>query len=166
MKCKIKNAGYFLLSMMILTGVLSAKGNDLYIYLANGTKQTIPVSDVQKLTFTETALSVEQTSGAMLTSSFDELAYFSLKKTSGSSAEGVNVLPVTIFPTLITDNASVTSATDILRLEVLDLQGRPLVQSNPGKSQVELSLASFPAGIYLLSITNETGITVKKIIKK
>lgn len=166
MKCKMKKAGYVLLCMMILSTVSSAKGDNLYVYLKDGSMQTFAVDDVQKLTFTESALVVNQAAGTSVDFPYSSLKFFSLKLFDDTGLDSESIPPVCVYPVLTSDKVTVVSATVISKMELYDLQGRRLLQLTPETVQAELSLVSYPTGLYLLHITNETGVSMNKIIKK
>ncbi len=166
MKCKVKKAGFLLLCGMMLLGISSAKSNNLYVYLTNGTKQSFSVETVQKLTFTDNALVINQTSGNPVNVSYANLRFFSLKEFSNSGVDTQTITPVNAFPSVAVDKVTLTSETNICSVGIYDLQGRKLLELAPNVQQTDIEVSTYPAGIYLLHISNEAGVTVKKIIKK
>jgi hypothetical protein len=72
---------------------------------------------------------------------------------------------VNVYPNPVQTDVVVTGDQPIIALSLYNIQGQQLLQLHPGVAQTTLSLAAYPAGIYLLQISTETGTAIKRIIK-
>jgi hypothetical protein len=156
----------FLLTALLLLGAMPVQSqSNLYVYKTDGSKETVSLDDLQKLTFTGTDLVINQVSGTPGSVAFSDLKFFSLKNftTTGIAEVSKHEESVNVW----SNNGIVTakSAQPITGVTVFDLQGRKLLQLHPGSQEINLPLAAYPAGVYLVQVANETGITTKKIIK-
>jgi hypothetical protein len=75
------------------------------------------------------------------------------------SPEKVNVY-------LAANELVIKDAQTIRGISLYDLRGQRLLQTAPASQEAVIQLNKYPAGIYIVQIIDETGITVKKIIKK
>jgi hypothetical protein len=75
--------------------------------------------------------------------------------------------PVTIniYPNPAVTDFTVKSTKTIFDLKLYNLQGQKLVQLYPKSLEINVPLSVYPAGLYLLQIVDESGITSKKISK-
>jgi hypothetical protein len=73
---------------------------------------------------------------------------------------------LSVYPNPAVTNVTVKSATAITRLDLYNLHGQKLLQLHPEALEADVSLASYPTGLYLLKVADESGITIEKIIKK
>jgi hypothetical protein len=164
----IKKAGIFLLLSMLFIGATPVQSNDLYVYLKNDTRQSFDLENVQKVTFTSTDLVVNKADGSTVPVSFADLKFFSLKyfevSGNGITAPETKVAITVSFNPAVAD-VTVKSAKTITGLELYNLQGQKLLQLHPESLEATLPLAAYPAGVYLIQVADESGITVKKIIK-
>ncbi|MDR0835274.1 MAG: T9SS type A sorting domain-containing protein [Tannerella sp.] len=163
MKIKIT---IFVLTAILLLGAMPMQSQGLFVYQTDAPKQSFPLETLQKLTFTATDLVVNKKDGTTTSFAFDHLKFFSSYDftTSGvisapKAAEEVDVY-------VEGDAVIVKSNQTITGVHVFDLQGRKLLQHYSESREISLSLASYTAGVYLIQVANENGITTKKIIKK
>jgi hypothetical protein len=169
MRKKIQKVSFLLLSGMLLLGVLpmQSQSTNLYVYGTDGSKQSFSLDEVRKLTFTATELVINKQSGDPVSVLFTDLRCFSLKDDLYTGiATPKAVAEISVYPSLVTDQVTVTNAKTITGFSLYNLQGQQLLQLAPESQEVTVSLASYPAGVYLLRIVDETGITTKKVIKK
>jgi hypothetical protein len=147
-------------------GATPVQSNDLYVYKTDGSKTSYSLELVRKLTFTASELVVNKTDGTTVPVSFTDLRLFSLKNFNfmGITAPETKVA-VSAFYNPAVANVTVQSAKIITDLSVYNLQGQKLLQLHPESTEATVTLASYPAGLYLLQVADESGITVKKIIK-
>lgn len=73
---------------------------------------------------------------------------------------------LTIFPNPTNGILNIHSKTSISSAELFDVNGRKIVSYNPNSSDFVIDLELYTSGVYLLKISNESGINYKKIIKK
>ncbi|MDR0864930.1 MAG: T9SS type A sorting domain-containing protein [Candidatus Symbiothrix sp.] len=158
---------FFLLTAVFLLGVLPMRSNDnLYVYKTDGSKQTFPVETVQKLTFSDiTNLVINKTDGTTTSFNFSDLKFISLKDYGGTGIIPVSQPATEVSVWSDNGNVWVKSARTIIAVNIFDLQGRKVAQLHPQSQEINVSLANYPAGVYLVQITDETSITTKKIIK-
>jgi hypothetical protein len=165
-KQSIKKTGIFLLLGMLLVGATPVQSSDLYVYKTDGSKSNYSLDIVQKLTFTATDLVVNKTDGTTVPVSFTDLKLFSLKdfNFTGIVAPETKVA-ISVFFNSARADVTVKSTTTITGLSVYNLQGQKLLQLHPESLEATVPLVAYPAGLYVLQVTDESGITVKKIIK-
>jgi hypothetical protein len=166
-KTIIRKASFFLLMGALLVGVAPVQSQtNLYVYKTDA-KLTVSLDALQKLTFTETGLTVNKTDGSTTSVEFSNLLCFSfLDDLYQYTGTGIGEVQTTAPIRVWSDKGSVTVKSDqtIIGIQVFDLQGRKVLQLHPQSQEINLSLANYPAGIYLLQIAGENGITTKKII--
>ena len=167
MKQKIKKARLALLFGMLLMGSAYSQTGKLYVYGTNGSKQEIAVSDVWKLTFTESALVINKADKTTSISlNFTDLDLFSLTEYNNSSIPQVTTRPgaeayFDASGTLFVKNAEVMTS-----VALFNLQGQKLLQAAPNVAETSISVSDLPAGVYLLKVSSEKRTGIKKIIKK
>lgn len=169
-KSKIRKAGFLILLGILLIEAMPVKSSNLYVYMANNSVQDAiyPLNALQRLTFSETkmiGLSVNGRTEFQI--DYSALRFFSLKglNTAIASNPGSSAT-ITINPNPTLTNVIVTSINVITNISLYDMQGQQLLQFHPESTEANISLLSYPVGVYLLQITNESGITTKKLIKK
>jgi hypothetical protein len=167
MNSKIQKAGIILLLGILQAGVMPVTGSDLHVYKADGTKVSFTLSNVQKLTFTSSDLVVNKKAGDPESFAFTALNFFNLKDinlpTSVPAPE--TAVKLDVYPNPAPAEVTVASAQVIGSLILYGLQGQRLLQLAPKSSEVTLSLSPYPAGVYLLQVTDGTGTVIKKIVK-
>jgi hypothetical protein len=171
MNMKFRKAGLSLLLGLLIAGTTFAQSGTLYVYLiTQAAPQEYPLDQISKLTFTETDAVGHPIDGTTPQNiPFVALRYFTLKKSQSyptGLASAATQTDVNVYPSPAVTDITVTSANTIAGVELYNLQGQKLLKQTPQATQATISLANLPAGIYLLQIAGETGITIKKIIKK
>ena len=159
-----------LLLVVVVTPVRSQ--SNLFVYKTNE-KLTVPIDDLQKLTFSETALAVNKTNGEATPVNFADLYCISftdnLYTYATPPATGISALEAAGAVSIWYDNDNgsvrVKSAQAITDVSIFDLQGRKLVQLKPQSQEVNIPLAAHPTGIYLVRVADENGAITKKIVK-
>jgi hypothetical protein len=156
-----------LLLLLVVTPVRSQ--SNLFVYKTNE-KLTVPIDDLQKLTFSETALAVNKTNGEATPVSFADLYCISFTDNLYTyPATGISALEaagaVSIWYDNDNESVRVKSAQAITDVNIFDLQGRKLVQLKPQSQEVNIPLAAHPTGIYLVRVADENGAITKKIVK-
>jgi hypothetical protein len=158
----------FLLSLCL---ALTARvnGSNLYVYLNASPTQTFDTDAISELTFTDTDLVGHFTTGGDQSVPYSLLRFFSLKDFSSSEPTSVSApvsTPVSVSPNPAVSDITVSSPKAMTGLALFNLQGQELLQLAPQSLEATFSVAALPAGVYLLQVAGESGITVKKIIKK
>lgn len=70
-----------------------------------------------------------------------------------------------VFPNPTHNTLNINSPTNILQLDLFDLNGRILFSNNPNNSNFIINLDSYTNGIYLLQVMTEKGISYQRIVK-
>ncbi|MEQ9187581.1 MAG: T9SS type A sorting domain-containing protein [Cryomorphaceae bacterium] len=68
------------------------------------------------------------------------------------------------FPNPANDWVRIESSTLISQIQLIDAQGRVLLQDNPNRSATQLNLSTVPMGVYSMRITHRDGVTQRKLI--
>jgi hypothetical protein len=167
MKSSMKKAGIFLLLGILFVGVMPAKSQgNLYVYGNDASKKAYPLEQLSQLTFTETELVIHTLSGNPESVLFEDLRLFSLGNYNlGLVPVLTKAVEVNVYPNPVVTDVTVKNDGVITHLNLYNLQGQNLLQLYPEKSEVTIPLTNYPAGIYLLYVTDKNGPTVKKIIK-
>jgi hypothetical protein len=167
MKKAIQKTRIFLLLSMLLTGAMPVKSQSLYVYTTSNTtpEQSFLLNDVQELTFSGASLTVNKKSGAPET--FATLKFFSLKNfdPAGIALKPETAVAISVYPNPTVADLIVKNTKIITGLGLYNLQGQKLLQLYPKSLETTISLASYPAGLYILQVADESGMTAKKIIK-
>jgi glycosidase len=75
------------------------------------------------------------------------------------------VSELSVYPNPSSSRVFIQSSTDIKNLQLFNLQGKLLKQSQPQKENVEIDISNLPAGIYLLQISNGKTTYQEKLIR-
>jgi hypothetical protein len=165
MKHNMKKTGLFILSVCTFLMSGNVQSQTLYIYSTSAPAPSeYALDDVEKLSFTETDMVIQQTAGTG-TVSLATLRYFNLVK-SGTT----DIAPVKPAETLAFFDASGTliirSGVAVTSVTLSGVQGQTLLLAAPNAANVALPAAAYPAGIYLLQFADGNGNSIRKIIKK
>ncbi|GHT73446.1 hypothetical protein AGMMS50262_04570 [Bacteroidia bacterium] len=165
-KSSIKKAGIFLLLGMLL-GAMPVKSQSLFVYTTSSTtpEESFLLSDVQELTFSGTSVVVNHKFDGPIT--FTALKFFSLKnfESTGIAPNPKTEVAISVYPNPAVTDVIVHSTTTITGLGLYNLQGQKLLQLYPESLEATVPVASYPSGLYMLQVADESGITIKKIIK-
>ncbi|MDR2086610.1 MAG: T9SS type A sorting domain-containing protein [Dysgonamonadaceae bacterium] len=166
MKSKMLRAGFILLSFLFFAGNTTMKAENLYVYTTEGSRE-FPTANVQKLEFSETALVITLNEGDPVTVNYTELLYFSLKVPTFIGTLTPGATAIDVYLNSGSDLLTVSAEQGLTGLILYDLQGNELKKLAPaGALKIDVPLTSYPAGVYLLRVVDETGnVIVKKIIK-
>lgn len=85
--------------------------------------------------------------------------------TAGLNQNGLG--QVNVYPNPFTDQIKIElpDSKDGFEVQLLNAQGKLLVTKTVFETELFLQMDAFPAGVYILSIKNETGIFTKRLIK-
>ncbi|MDR3341045.1 MAG: T9SS type A sorting domain-containing protein [Candidatus Symbiothrix sp.] len=165
MKHLIKMASLLFLICFFSGNFYAQSSRKLMVYDKTGALQSFSLNEVQKITFTNAEMVVSKNDGNALPILFSAFHYFNVSsdvtaipeiKTPGSTVYFSNEL----------GEVKARSLSKITELSLFDIQGRKLQQICPNSPEANLQLSSHPKGIYIVRAVDETGVTVKKIIKK
>ena len=94
---------------------------------------------------------------------FDDVKFGELIiSTNDPEAEGLY-----IFPNPTRNRWTINSEnTEIILVEIFDIQGKPVLRRQVNTRNLNVNTLSFAAGIYIASITTNSGIRVRKLIKR
>jgi hypothetical protein len=170
MQMKKKRTFFLWMATLFLLGGMPVHSQSLYVFKTDGSKQTFPLETLQKLTFSNNAnLVVNKTNGTTVSVAFPDLKFLSLED---YEVTGIPVIPES---QVVKEDVSVwsnngivwvKSARPIIGVNIFDLQGRKVAQLHPKLQEINISLANYPAGVYLVQVVDDNGIRTKKIIKK
>ncbi|MBQ9473034.1 MAG: Omp28-related outer membrane protein [Bacteroidales bacterium] len=96
---------------------------------------------------------------------YGALARYYLKFTNGGGSSesiyGAEASNVHIYPNPAEDVLNIV-APELRRVEILDMSGRTVVNAN----NAQVDITTLAAGIYMVRVTTESGVTLKKVVKK
>ncbi len=73
---------------------------------------------------------------------------------------------LTIFPNPVFDKLTIRSSKPLFKIEILDFTGKPVLTENcSGLNEIQTNLTSFPEGIYVVRINNESTSVSLKFVK-
>jgi WD40 repeat protein len=116
----------------------------LLVFPIDGTYQNHTLSTIRKITFGE-KLKSDPKPTSVSDNPVDEQAVVAYITPSGEMV--------------------VKSGAEMLSLALYDISGKRLMHTSASSNSTSLSVTGIPSGVYLLQITTEQGIVVKKIIK-
>lgn len=135
----------------------------LLVNLHSGSVEKYRLSDTPVVTFDgdEIVVTADAASGRYTRA---DVSHFEIKKDWYSGAEATTLTPETSFSFTYTDNANVTVAAPALtRVDLYTPAGVKVAQATATDGTATISLASLPAGVYLVAPDCHKAI---KIIKK
>lgn len=149
---------------LCLTG---ASAQDVFVYNAGSERPLLTVNNLQRIEFGEGAISFFQTNAAegtpMDLNSIDYMLFYnreilnSVRPTAKS--EGVNI-------SYDGKNVSVESVENISSIDVYSSDGVKVATVSPKAKSAKVSLASKPAGVYIVKATAGKSTAKSEIVKK
>lgn len=128
--------------------------------------QSYPVDEVQKLVFSDEALSVHFVDNpAYYQVHYDDLWKITLGDQPISAVESAVASQLSITYARATAIATVTGSSDIAQVALYNLQGVLLQVVTPGTNSVSLDLSQQPAGIYIVRAVSGDRTETQKIIR-
>lgn len=76
-----------------------------------------------------------------------------------------NINQISIYPNPFKDFFNIIAKSNIHEIELLDLQGRILLNQKINQPQFKIDLSNYPNGFYLLKVTTEKGESIQQLIK-
>ncbi len=73
---------------------------------------------------------------------------------------------VLVFPNPVSDFLNIQGITGAIKIKIYDSFGKMITTLTSGESALKVDFSSFASGIYLLSISDDTGVNIHKIIKR
>lgn len=150
-----------LLTMMPAIFSYAQSGKKLYVYSSDGAEQSFALENL-KLTFTEQGINILPATGnpmAMLYS--DVLMTFEAQTIAIPAIKNSDL---NLY--WEADHLKIESDTEIKAVKLFNLQGKLLTQQSIQSPSTTLPLSSSPAGVYIVQITTEQGVSIHKIIKQ
>jgi hypothetical protein len=151
-----------------LRPLVAPSTGSLYVYGTDASKQTYPLWELQDLTYSETAMSINKKTGGITSVLYDNLKCFSLLGNlyinTGISLPFAKAA-LNVFPNPAVDEITLKNTLDIIGVSLYDMQGHRLLQLYPESQEVTIPFSSYPAGIYTLQVIDKNGVSIKKIIK-
>lgn len=97
---------------------------------------------------------------------FGDVKDFTLLVQNSMGVEDVNALNTMFYPNPVTDVAHFTSRARIQEVRIFNLEGKEVFTKNVNSLNVDLNLASLPAGNYVVKVKTDNGVDTMKMIKK
>jgi hypothetical protein len=158
----------FAAALMLCLGTMQAQETNLLVHSGAGSPQTIALSSIGKITFSEGAANVLYRNGEsepLVLSSISRLT-FAVSGVTGIKNDALDVPALKLYPNPVRDELFVTSDSGIESITVLGLQGNVLLRSHVQSSSARLSLGFLPKGIYLIQVQRTDAVSTQKIIKQ
>ncbi|MBI9038589.1 MAG: T9SS type A sorting domain-containing protein, partial [Bacteroidales bacterium] len=80
--------------------------------------------------------------------------------TKGSSPENNTLI---VFPNPATDNISIISQIEIIKVSIFNCLGQSVYQSNINNTNIQINTSNFDSGIYIIKIETTNGLETHKI---
>jgi len=151
---------------LIAAAQLKAQGGEyLYVYSPAGASQTFSLETLRKITFTEQGMNMYPKSGSATFFQYTNIAAMTFKSK-------VSAMPVVKNPDLKLyweDNTlMIENDTEITAVKLYNMQGTLLHRTAETQhaTSLQIPLFSCPAGVYIVQIINNQGISTHKIIKQ
>jgi len=132
----------------------------LNVHSAVGVEQSFALDNVRKITFTAQSFSIHLTTGSITTLQYGSITGISFKSQTNKTYL-IEKPDVNIYREA--DALIIKSDTEIMAVRLFNLQGKLLVYDTPKVYSTNISLASCPAGIYIIQIVNQEGFTSRKL---
>jgi hypothetical protein len=170
MKQKIQKQKCLLLLCSLFMGIAvqsyAQTADYMYVYAPAETRQSFSLNDVQKITFTEQSMQVHSQSGSAAS-----IFYDSIKKLTFTSQEGNDIAtPSSSGVKVYLDDAAnevvIESPVEITSVNLFNMQGTLLQRIASRSTSATASLSALPAGVYIVQVSNEQGVSVHKILKR
>ncbi|MDR0232657.1 MAG: T9SS type A sorting domain-containing protein [Dysgonamonadaceae bacterium] len=136
----------------------------LYVYSTDGAVQSFALDDLHKITLTEQDFNILPLTGNVTTFLYDNVSVITFKPKSETAIPVIEKSGLKLF--LETDNLRIESDTEMSAVKLYNLQGKLLTNQMMQSLSANISLSSYPAGIYIVQIINQQGTSTYKIIKK
>ena len=161
---KIKKLAWIVVLAVAIPVTSQAQGERLYVYSADGAVQSFALEDLRKITFSEQGVTVHpKIIGHTPTFLYNDVSVMTFKSKL-TAIPAVKISDVKLF--LETDNLLIESNTEISAVKLYNLQGRLLTQQALQSLSANISLSAYPAGIYIVQVVNQQGVSIHKIIKQ
>ena len=133
----------------------------------NGADITIALDDFDKISFTDDAINVSQTNGSFFSMDYDSF----WKITFETTTSGVNEINSSdqLFDIDCDKSGNYLVIAGLAPIEsvyMYNIQGNLMMYASPGTETVELSIANYPAGIYIITVCGGDTINTHKLIKR
>ncbi|GHT55199.1 hypothetical protein FACS189446_6210 [Bacteroidia bacterium] len=91
--------------------------------------------------------------------------HFGYSRIAGTGIETVEAAGISVYPNPAKDELSIKSDFPIKKIEICDLSGKPMITGKLPDSKT-IDVSALPSGLYLVKITTDSGVVVKKIVKE
>ena len=165
MKKKLKFLRFWvLIALGMATTVFNATATDaLVVYPAGGgSAQSIPLDNIQRLTFVGDNLLLKITGGSETSYSLATVDKISFEAAGTGIFALPNTVEINLYPNPSADYIRIDSSVAITSWTLFDLSGSAMKHS---VSNLQIQVIDLPAGFYFLNIDTANGIVIKKIIK-
>jgi ligand-binding sensor domain-containing protein len=143
-------------------GLAAFDGTDWEIY--NYTNSGLPDNDVNSIAIDDNGTKWVGTDWGGL-AAFNEYGIpVGIEESSVVSCQSSIIL----YPNPATNTISLVSqgGTDLISLEILDIQGKVVMHQNVTNNNFSVSVSNYPGGLYLVRILTSKGIELKKLVIK
>ena len=138
-------------------------GDKLYVYAPDGTSQVFVLDDLQKITFSESEINLIPVTGAVTSFAFEDVSVITFLEKPTSIQAVVKKSNVKLY--VEADKLTIESDTDLTAVKLYNLQGQLLKDQTAQSPSTTISLASCPAGVYIVQVFGQEN-SVHKIIKR
>jgi hypothetical protein len=145
---------------------MQAQKTSLLVHSGANEPQSIALSSIGKITFSEGKLNVLSVSGANDDFDLSAISKLTFSKTGKTGIKLPEVSKLKLYPNPVQDELFVSSETKIETITVFDLQSNVLLRSNVQSSSVTLSLGFLSKGIYVVQVKRADAVSTHKIIKR
>ncbi len=166
-KFRSKIYGALFLGIVSLPGMTHAENEQYLNIFRNGNAQSIHLDDVDKITFSDNAMTVITIDKTSISTIYDDLQ----KLTFGAKAETGHIENITNdFTSSLSiqyrgQNIIVKSSYSIETIDIYNSHGYSMLHFSPNSQTAIVSIDHLPSGIYIINAKNETTIKSLKIIK-
>jgi hypothetical protein len=154
----------FLLSAATLQSY-AQRADYLYLYSPGGAEQSFSLDEIRKITFTEQNMQVHPSGGGVMSILYDNIARLTFASQEGSGIDVPLKEAVKIYFNAAENRVIIESPLLITAVSLYNLQGALLQCAAPQSLSTDMSLSGFPAGVYVVQVSNGQGVNVGKIIK-
>lgn len=149
----------------IISCLISIEGKNVYIYNEKSDKPISTFTNVRKITFTENTMNITESNDKTSKVPLSDFDLFTFIEKVVSSVEIPSKSNTIVY--IDTNNIlSIKTDNTIDNVEIFSVNGNKILRSIPLSSTFTYSLASYPAGLYIVKTSIGEKQEFHKIIKK
>ncbi|MGE5394349.1 MAG: T9SS type A sorting domain-containing protein [Candidatus Saccharibacteria bacterium] len=159
--------------MLVICSGLQAQ-NKLYLHAIDGTRTSLSLDGIRKLTFPSRTITVYQNDGSTQLFPFAELrqARFTEFLSGNNALDIPESNNLTVFPSPVNNEMTLSLTSSIstsIEIRIVDIHGKTVSIRKerilPGNNQITMQLSELSQGLYICRVNNGRSIEIRKFLK-